>query len=68
MSLHPHRTRAYLCGALAGAFTTVALLGRRDGSRTASGLAVVAALVCGALSVAFEAIAQQEAVTPDRDE
>jgi hypothetical protein len=68
MSFHPQRTRAYRCGALAGAFTTVAVLGCRDGSRPVSRLAIAAAVVSGALSVAFEEAAQREAVTPDRDE
>jgi hypothetical protein len=60
MSLHPMRTRAYLCGALTGAFSAVALLGRRDGSRRTSWLALCAALVCGGLAVAFEEAAQRE--------
>jgi hypothetical protein len=60
MSLHPHRTRAYLCGSLAGAFTVVALFARRDGSRPTSRLALGAALVSGALSVAFEEAAQRD--------
>jgi hypothetical protein len=60
MSLHPQRTRAYLCGALTGAFTVVALLGRRDGAHRWPWLATVAALVCGALSVAYEEAAQRE--------
>jgi hypothetical protein len=57
MGLPPARVRSYLCGALAGAFTVVALLGRRDGSRL-SWPALVTALVCGALSVAYEEAAQ----------
>ena len=58
MGLPPARVRSYLCGALAGAFSAVALLGRRDGARRVSWLAAVAALVCGALSVAYEEAAQ----------
>jgi hypothetical protein len=42
MTLGPARRRAYSCGALTGAFSTVALL----------------ALVCGALAVGFEEAAQ----------
>lgn len=59
MSLHRMRVRAYLCGALAGAFSAVALLSRRESGR-AAWLAAAAAVVCGALSVAFEAGAQGE--------
>jgi hypothetical protein len=66
MSLQPQRTRAYLCGALAGAFTTVAVLGRRDGPHPVSRLALGAALVSGALSVAFEEAAQREADTTEQ--
>jgi hypothetical protein len=60
MSLHPHRTRAYLCGSLAGAFTVVALLARQDGARSASRLAFGAALLSGTLSVVFEEAAQRD--------
>jgi hypothetical protein len=60
MSLHPRRTRAYLCGALAGAFTAVALVTRGKRSRRIQWIASGAALVCGALSVAFEEAAQRE--------
>jgi hypothetical protein len=59
MSLHPKRTRSYLCGALTGAFTVVALLGRRE-SRRLSWLALGAAVVFGVLSVAYEEAAQTE--------
>lgn len=64
MSLHPQRTRAYLCGALAGAFTAVALLARDD-TGWPSRAAGLAALVCGALSVAYEEAAQRDQVTTE---
>ena len=66
MSLHPKRTRAYLCGALTGAFTVLALVGRRD-SRLGSRLALVTALVFGALAVAYEEAAQGGQGAGDRD-
>jgi hypothetical protein len=67
MSLHPKRTRAYLCGALTGAFTVVALVARRGGARWPSRVASVAALVCGALSVAYEEAAQRDPATTDAE-
>ena len=65
MSLPPNRVRSYLCGALAGGFTAVALVGRRERA-VCSVFAGATALLCGYLCVAFEEAAQRHAVRGER--
>jgi hypothetical protein len=61
MSLHPRRTAAYFAGACTGGFTTATLvsLRRRDARAAARWLAV--ALFAGALAVALEEAAPDDA-------
>jgi hypothetical protein len=58
MTLSTARRRAYSFGALAGAFSAVAVLARKDGRRGVSLATAGLALVCGALAVGFEERAQ----------
>ncbi len=54
MSLSPERTRAYLAGALCGAFGALAVVARRDGRSGATLAAALAAAASGAAAVTFE--------------
>ncbi len=64
MTLSPTRTRAYLCGALTGAFAALAVVaaGRRSVAAVPWGLC---SLVCGALAVGYEERAQGEGTADD---
>jgi hypothetical protein len=59
MSLSSARKRAYLCGAMTGAFAAIAVVDRR---RTGA-LAALTSCCCGTLAVAFEERAQDDANT-----
>jgi hypothetical protein len=54
MSLERTRAAAYLCGALAGGLTTVAIVGVRDQSLRDAAAALVGALAFGAAAVGLE--------------
>ena len=54
MMLSTDRRRGYAFGALTGAASALTLVAAHEGRRDRALLAVVAALVCGAASVAFE--------------
>ncbi len=55
MSLSPARARAYLSGALTGAFGALAVTADRRGT---AALAALVSCCCGALAVGFEERAQ----------
>jgi hypothetical protein len=59
MTLSAERTRAYLCGALTGAFAAVSVTALRQRRRPAAAASALLSVVCGSLAVAYEERAQR---------
>jgi hypothetical protein len=59
MTLSAERTRAYLCGALTGAFAAVSITALRQHRRPAAAASALLSVVCGSPAVVYEERAQQ---------
>lgn len=59
MTLTPARMRAYLCGALTGAFAALSVVAVRQGRKPVALVAAVISAICGTLAVTYEERAQQ---------